>query len=113
MQAMDTICDMWAARGAARMLQRRGTAMTEPLTFPDLQQPAAFARCIARSCSVGVLSAEVEGQEQAVRALAARMQTGPLRAQFGLRSIKLLRFTVLDQGTPSRLVFLADYRRHP
>ncbi|GHC99297.1 hypothetical protein GCM10007320_55770 [Pseudorhodoferax aquiterrae] len=86
--------------------------MNEQLSFPDLQQAAAFARCVARNCSTGVLSAEVEGQEQAVRALAARMQTGPLRAQFGPQSIKLLRFTVLDQGTPSRLVFLADYRRH-
>ena len=87
--------------------------MNEQLSFPDLQQSAAFARCVARSCSAGVLSAEIEGQEQAVRALAARMQDGPLRARFGPQSIKLLRFTVLDQGTPSRLVFLADYRRHP
>lgn len=86
--------------------------MNEQLSFPDLQHSAAFARCIARSCSTGLLSAEIEGEEQEIRALAARMQTGPLRAQFGRRSIKLLRFTVLDQGTPSRLVFLADYRRH-
>jgi hypothetical protein len=80
------------------------------LTIPAFAELGGLERVCAVQTAPDRLSVQILGQQPAIRKVAARMMAGQLYAFFGETPIKLLRYTVTNQGVPGRLVFDAIYR---
>ncbi|WP_326534051.1 hypothetical protein [Pseudorhodoferax sp.] len=82
----------------------------EQLTIPAFDEFGGLEQVCAVRSGPDCLSVQIEGAQPAIRQVAARMMAGQLYATFGETPIKLLRYTVTNQGVPGRLVFDATYR---
>lgn len=83
---------------------------TGRLTIPAFAELGGLEQVCAVQTGPDRLSVQIEGAQPAIRKVASRMMAGQLYAFFGETPIKLLRYTVTNQGVPGRLVFDAIFR---
>lgn len=83
---------------------------TAQLTIPAFAELGGLQQVSAVQTAPDRLSVQIQGEQPAIRKVASRMMAGQLYAFFGETPIKLLRYTVTNQGVPGRLVFDAIYR---
>ncbi len=83
---------------------------TERLTIPAFEELGGLDRMSVVHSGPDRLTVQIDAERPAIRQAAARMMAGQLYATFNETPIKLLRYTVMNQGVPGRLVFDATYR---
>ncbi|KQP17221.1 hypothetical protein [Pseudorhodoferax sp. Leaf265] len=83
---------------------------TERLTIPAFEELGGLDCMSVLHSGPDRLTVQIDAEKPAIRQAAARMMAGQLYATFGETPIKLLRYTVMNQGVPGRLVFDATYR---
>jgi hypothetical protein len=94
-------------------MQAQAQSSTERLTIPAFEELGVLGHVSAVRSGPDRLTVQIDAEKPAIRQAAARMMAGQLYATFGETPIKLLRYTVMNQGVPGRLVFDATYRvRH-
>lgn len=84
--------------------------MSDALFIPEISRFGELDRMTAQRSGTDELSVEMCGPQPLIRKIAARMMIGQLYAMLDNMPIKLLRFTVVNQGAPGRLVFSARFR---
>ena len=90
--------------------QAQTQTSTGRLTIPAFEELGGLQCMSAVQSGPDRLSVQIDAAQPAIRRAAARLMAGQLYATFGETPIKLLRYTVTNQGVPGRLVFDAVYR---